>query len=241
MSAWTLPQPRLGHRICRWSRKRVAGVRAKPLRAHRVGQACKECIAAANFVRLPSYMAETMTRQRNWAAWFGLLFAVAAVLFNASFFFGPPAPKLIVWLGVVLTIAAVVCAVIGVMRAFSQPQVYRGKVSSSILGVVSLLLCGLVAVASISSRALPVATNAPQVGQKVPDFTLADTSGNKVSLNQLLGKAGSAAVPANANVTAKVKEILDSTPANELPSLVRPVETPMPTKAVLLVFYRGYW
>ena len=134
-------------------------------------------------------MTETITRQRNWAAWFGLLFAVAAVLSNATFFFGPPAPKLIAWLGVVLVIAAVVCAVIGILRAFSQPQVYRGKVSSSILGVVSLLLCGLVAVASVTSRALPVATNAPQVGQKVPDFTLADTSGNKVSLGSVAGQS----------------------------------------------------
>jgi hypothetical protein len=168
-----------------------------------------------------------MTRQRNWAAWFGLLFAVAAVLSNATFFFGPPAPKLIAWLGVVLVIAAVVCAVIGILRAFSQPQVYRGKVSSSILGVVSLLLCGLVAVASVTSRALPVATNAPQVGQKVPDFTLADTSGNKVSLDQLLGKA-EASTSASAN----------STSGQTIPI---GMSTATPPKAVLLVFYRGYW
>ena len=102
------------------------------------------------------------------------------------------------WLGVVLVIAAVVCAVIGVMRAFRQPQVYRGKVSSSILGVVSLLICGLVAFASISSRALPSSAAAPQVGQKVPDFTLADTSGSRVSLDQLLGKAEASALPHSA-------------------------------------------
>lgn len=167
-------------------------------------------------------------RQRNWAAWFGLLFAVAAVLSNAAFFFGPPAPKLIAWLGVVLVIAAVVCAVIGVMRAFRESQVYRGKVSSSILGVVSLLLCGLVAVASVTSRALPVATNAPQVGQKVPDFTLADTSGNKVSLGQLLGKADASALPHSAT-------------AGSIASGANSNIAATPPKAVLLVFYRGYW
>ena len=180
-------------------------------------------------------MTETMTRQRNWAAWFGLLFAVAAVLSNAAFLFGPPAPKLIAWLGVVLTIAAVVCAVIGILRAFSQPQVYRGKVSSSILGVVSLLLCGLVAVASVTSRALPVATNAPQVGQKVPDFTLADTNGNKVSLDQLLGKANTP-MPASASNTAS-----RTTPGGLSPITAIDMSTTTPTKAVLLVFYRGYW
>lgn len=166
-------------------------------------------------------------RQRNWAPWIGLFFAVAALLSNAGFFLGLPAQKLIAWLGVVLAIAAIVCAVIGVMRAFRQPQVYGGKISSSILGVLALLICGLVAVASITSRALPAATNAPQVGQKVPDFTLPETHGIQVSLDELLGRApGSLAqgVP---------PPILSPNNAQYLSS-VRP-------KAVLLVFYRGYW
>jgi hypothetical protein len=179
-------------------------------------------------------------RQRNWAPWLGLLFAVAAMLSNAAFFLGLPGPKLIAWLGVALAIAALVCAVIGVMRAFRQPQVYGGKVSSSILGVLSLLICGLVAVASIGSRALPVATNAPQVGQKVPDFTLADTNGNKISLGQLLGKADGEVVAANgAKVDPKLKAVLESTHTNDLPQVVHLAATP--TRAVLLVFYRGYW
>jgi hypothetical protein len=118
------------------------------------------------------------------------------------------------------------------MRAFRQPQVYGGKVSSSILGVVSLLICGLVAVASISSRALPSSAAAPQVGQKVPDFTLADSNGNKVSLGQLLGKADSSisasAMPASANNSTG-----QAIPAG--------MSTATPPKAVLLVFYRGYW
>ena len=118
-----------------------------------------------------------------------------AFLSNAGFFLGLPAPKLIAWLGVALAIAALVCVAMGIMRAFRQPQVYGGKISSSILGVLSLLICGLVAIAAVTSRALPTAAGAPQVGQKVPDFTLADTSGNKVSLDQLLGKADAAMKP----------------------------------------------
>ena len=160
------------------------------------------------------------TRQRNWAPWIGLLLAVAAMLSNAGFFLGLPGQRAIPWLSVALAIVALVCAVIGVMRAFRQPQVYGGKVSSSILGVVSLLICGLVAVASITSRALPVATNAPQVGQKVPDFTLADTSGTKVSLEQLKLGGRDAVLRAGGITTDNFNP---------------------PTKAVLLVFYRGYW
>jgi hypothetical protein len=167
-------------------------------------------------------------RQRNWAPWLALLLALAALLSNAGFFMGLPGQRAIAWLSVVLAIAALVCAAVGIMRAFRQPQVYRGKVSSSILGVVSLLICGLVAVASITSRALPVATGAPQVGQKVPDFTLADTNGNKVSLNQLLGKAEASALPHSAT-------------AGSIASGANSNIAATPPKAVLLVFYRGYW
>ena len=186
-----------------------------------------------------------MTRQRNWAPWFGLLLALVAMLSNAGFFLGFPGQRAIPWLSVALAIAALVCAAVGIMRAFRQQQVYSGKVSSSILGVLSLLICGLVAIAAVTSRALPSSSAAPQVGQKVPDFTLADTSGNKVSLDQLLGKGkgDGGAVPANAYVEAQVKKIFESKSADVdvIASLARQVQTPTPTKAVLLVFYRGYW
>ena len=170
-------------------------------------------------------MAETISRRRNWAPWFALLLALVALLSNAGFFMGLPGQRAIPWLSIALAIAALVCAAVGIMRAFRQPQVYGGKISSSILGVVSLLICGLVAVASVTSRALPTAAGAPQVGQKVPDFTLADTSGNKVSLEQLLGKGGSSASASPTNATAS--------PVG--------MSAAVPPKAVLLVFYRGYW
>jgi hypothetical protein len=172
-------------------------------------------------------MPETISRQRNWMPWIGLLLALVAFLSNAGFFLGLPGQRAIPWLSVALAIAALVCAAVGIMRAFRQPLVYSGKVSSSILGVLSLLICGLVAIAAVTSRALPTAAGAPQVGQKVPDFTLADTSGNKVSLDQLLGKADAAT---SASVNSPVGQAI---PVG--------LSTATPTKAVLLVFYRGYW
>lgn len=168
-------------------------------------------------------MPELTKRQRNWAPWIGLLLALAAMLSNAGYFLGVPGERAIPWLSLALAIAALVCAVVGVMRAFRQPQIYGGKVSSSILGVVLLLIFALTVFGHFSSRALPASAGAPQAGQKAPDFTLADTSGTKVSLGQLLGKAEAANAggpsPAGASSSA-------------------PVAAP---KAVLLVFYRGYW
>jgi hypothetical protein len=168
------------------------------------------------------------TRRRNWAPWIGLLLALAAMLSNGVYFLGLPGQRALPILGVALVIAALVCAAAGILRTFRQPQRYGGKVSSSILGVVSLLLCVLAAFASMHSRDLPEATGAPQVGQKAPDFTLADTSGNKVSLKQLLGNAEVSALPHSAT-------------AGSIVSGANPNEAVVAPKAVLLVFYRGYW
>jgi hypothetical protein len=72
------------------------------------------------------------------------------------------------------------------------------------------------------ARDLPASSGAPQVGQKAPDFTLSDSNGNTVSLGQLLG-SGAAAT---------------GTPGEA--SGATTVGSPAP-KAVLLIFYRGYW
>jgi len=97
----------------------------------------------------------------------------------------------------------------GLKRAFGQPQVYRGKILSVVLTIVSLFPIGLTAFVSVVTRRLPDAAATPHVGQRVPDFTLVDTNGRQVSLDQLL-----AAQPGSQAAAAK---------------------------AVLLIFYRGYW
>jgi hypothetical protein len=89
-------------------------------------------------------MLEPSERRRNRAPWIALLLALAAMLSNAGFFLGLPGQKAIPLLSLALAIAALACAVVGVARAFRQPLVFYGgkggKVSSSILGVVTLLM-----------------------------------------------------------------------------------------------------
>ena len=145
--------------------------------------------------------------------WIGLLLVVLSVLLNVLFFVGTSAQKIIPSLSLVLVALAAICAVVGILRSFRQPQVYGGKVSSSILGVITILLGAFIFLGSMGARKLPDSAAAPQPGQKAPDFTLADTSGNKVSLTQLLGN--SSATNGSSAATAP--------------------------KAVLLIFYRGYW
>ncbi|HEX4603633.1 MAG TPA: hypothetical protein VH724_06545 [Candidatus Angelobacter sp.] len=167
-------------------------------------------------------MTEPIERRRNWMPGAALLLALAAMLCNGVFFLGLPGQKAIPLLSLALAFAAVVCAVIGVMRAFRQSQIYRGKILSPVLGTFSVLICALAVVGFIHSRDLPAPTEAPRVGQKAPDFTLADTNGKNVSLSALLGNSGGTLPGAGtaANVTG----------ANN-----------WKPRAVLLIFYRGYW
>jgi hypothetical protein len=153
-------------------------------------------------------MAAAIPKRRNAAPWWGLLFAVLAIGCNAAFFVNPPFQVAITWLSLSLAGVALIFLVVGLRRAYMGTEINRGKLLTMVLTVIALLPIALSALGFVATRKLPGAAEAPRVGQKVPDFTLADTSGNPVSLDQLLA-------PASSDSRAP--------------------------KAVLLIFYRGYW
>lgn len=158
-------------------------------------------------------MPDATERLRNTAPWWGLLFAVATIACNLAFFARPPLQGTLPWLSLLFGIVALIFLTIGLKRAFGQSHVYRGKALAVVLTIVALLPVGISAFAFVSARKLPNSTAAPQVGQQVPDFTLPDSSGKAVSLDQLL-----------------------ATSASSLPAFQNRAP-----KAVLLIFYRGYW
>ena len=158
-------------------------------------------------------MPDSTNRRSNAASWWGLLFAIGGIGCNAAFFIRPPLQRMLPWLSLLFAVLALMFLLVGLTRAFGQPQVYRGKVLSVVLTVIALLPVGLTAIAFVGARKLPSSTAAPQVGQRVPDFTLSDTSGKLVSLDQLL--AASPDLSSGSHGLAP--------------------------KAVLLIFYRGYW
>jgi hypothetical protein len=151
-------------------------------------------------------MPEATDHRRNLAPWWGLLLAIGAIGCNVVFFVSPPLQEALPWLSLLFAALALIFLVTGMWRAFGRPQLYRSRALSVVLSVVAVLAIGVTAFAFVSARKLPGSTAAPQVGQRVPDFTLSDTSGKLVSLDQLLAPSGSQA-----------------------------------PKAVLLIFYRGYW
>jgi hypothetical protein len=89
----------------------------------------------------------------------------------------------------VLFVIAGVLLVIGLRRAFASdcPHRTRSRIVSSIFSLLSLAVFALfVFIIFVGGRWLPASKGAPQVGQRVPEFSLPDTSGKQVSLNDLL-------------------------------------------------------
>jgi hypothetical protein len=159
-------------------------------------------------------MAEMIELRKNWAPWWALLLGLAALFSNAGFFIAIPGQQAISWLSIAMAVLALILLAVGIKRAFAQPEIYGSRSATLILGIFTVAACGLALFASIHARQLPSSSGAPQVGQRVPDFTLADTNGKEVSLTQLEHGSGGVTSATSANATPK---------------------------AVLLIFYRGYW
>ena len=156
-------------------------------------------------------MPVTIQKRQNGAMWLGLLLALAAVLCNIVFFLtNLPGRRAVPWLSLLLAVAALILLAVGLRRLLGQPRGYRGKILSSILSLISLLLACVAIFVFFQARALPRSAGAPQVGRKAPNFTLTDTTGQPVSLDQLFA-------PATGDSNS------------------------IPPRAVLLIFYRGYW
>jgi hypothetical protein len=152
-------------------------------------------------------MADTTARKRNFAPWTGLLLTVLGALSSGLPFTGFPAAP-VPWISLLLSLLGFGVVLFGLWRAFAQSTTYKGKLSGTVATAFSLLLLAGAILVFWSARHIPAeSASAPQVGQRVPDFTLPDSTGQSVSLTQLF--AGSMGK--------------------------------QPPRALLLVFYRGYW
>ena len=139
-------------------------------------------------------------------SWNGLIWAGFAVILLAAFSFlwliRFPATRDFPWVNLLLFGAGALLLAAGLRRAFRQPERYRGKVSGTILGLLSVAIFGLFYYGTFVLAAdIPSASGAPRTGTQAPDFTLSDAAGRPVALSDLLKK----------------------------------------DRAVLLIFYRGYW
>ncbi len=137
-----------------------------------------------------------MTRRRNFLPFAGFLICGIAFLSYPLFFSRFPATRDVPWASWLLFVLGLALAGLGLLRAFRQPEQYRGKVLGPIFSVLSLAFLGLfVFMTMVMARQLPESAGAPQVGEKAPGFTLQDTQGRPVQLANLLepqaGSSGS--------------------------------------------------
>jgi hypothetical protein len=143
-----------------------------------------------------------MKRRFNWQVWIGFAIALFAAFSYLPLFINYTITRDFPWVNLLLFGVAGCFLGVGLYRAFARPQEYRGKVSGTILGTLSLAICALFCFGLFYvARSLPSGITALKVGQTAADFALPDTGGSPVKLSDLL----------------RTK------------------------RAVLLIFYRGYW
>ena len=128
-------------------------------------------------------------RRINWPLWGGLLLSIAAFMSFFLVFVWFPFTRDFPWANLLLFAIALVLLFMGVRRAFASdcPHRTRSRIVAVLVSGFSLLVCALFIFAIfVVGRSLPASKGAPQVGQRVPEFSLPDTTGKTVSLNELL-------------------------------------------------------
>lgn len=132
-----------------------------------------------------------MKRRSNISIWAGFLVVLCAVLTYIPLFVRFPATRDFPWPTLLIFGIGLALMTRGLVRAYRDPQLYRGKIFGPILTGLGVLLFAVFAFSIFYvARQLPPSTGAPQVGQKAPDFTLPDQDGNPVTLSKLLESGG---------------------------------------------------
>jgi len=125
----------------------------------------------------------------NWQIWAGFLVNVFALLSYPFIFVNWAITRDFPWANFGLFVIGAVLLFVGLRKAFKPDRRLISKIAASFLTTTSALVLGFfIFVAFIAARWLPASQNAPQVGEKAPEFTLADTSNKPVPLAGLLSQ-----------------------------------------------------
>jgi hypothetical protein len=159
-----------------------------------------------------------MKRSWNASVWVGLVVVLAGVVSYPLFFIRYPWTRDFPWANLLIMGLGLALLGVGIARAFRRPDVYRGKIFGSILGVLSVGIAAFFCYGVLyATRQLPASHGAPQVGRVAPDFTLPDSGNNPVNLSASLSSPFA--------------------PNGAIGSAISGART----AGVALIFYRGYW
>jgi hypothetical protein len=142
--------------------------------------------------------------KRHWNVpiWAGFVIVIVALVSYIPIFAVFPVTRDVPWANYLLFLLGGGLLGVGVRRALRDPEQYRGKISGSILAVLSVLLLGFFVVGTVYlTKQIPSAERALRPGQPAPPFVLRDIAGKQLASSELLKSH----------------------------------------RAVVLVFYRGYW
>ena len=127
-------------------------------------------------------------RRFNWPLWLGFLLSVVTFFSYFAIFVWYPVTRDFPWANLLLFLVAAVLLIVGLRRAFASDR-RRSKIVATIITTLGVVVIAFFLFAYfVGGRWLPPSKGAPQVGQKAPDFTLTDSGGKAVSLNELLSK-----------------------------------------------------
>ena len=130
-----------------------------------------------------------MKRKWNWLTWLGFVVAVGG-LFSYEFFARFPVTRDFPWANLLLFGVGATLLLVGLFRAFGRPQLYRGKIFSSIFTVIALCLFAFFSYEIFYVlRQVPLSAQAPRVGEKAREFTLLDQNGKPITLADLLSSS----------------------------------------------------
>jgi hypothetical protein len=128
-------------------------------------------------------------RRFNWPLWVGLLVTLIGGFSYIAVFVWFPITRDFPWVNLLLFAVALVFLWQGVRRGFARDRAHpkRSKIMTTLVTTFSVAIIALFLFSYfVFARWLPPSTGAPHVGQKVPEFTLPDSTGKQVSLNELL-------------------------------------------------------
>jgi hypothetical protein len=128
-----------------------------------------------------------MPRKRNFLPLAGFLVCVVAFISYFAVLANVPVTRDVPWLSWLVFALGLGLLGAGIVRAFRQPEIYKGRIAGPVFGALSLAVVGFFLFLTVVwSRQLPPPSAAVQVGQAAPDFTLADTRNQPVHLQELL-------------------------------------------------------
>lgn len=125
----------------------------------------------------------------NWQLWLGFLIAFLGGFSYLAIFVWFPVTRDFPWVNLLLFLVAAYFLWQGIRWGFARDRAHptRSKIVTSIVGVLGIAVIALFLFSYfVVGRWLPASQGAPQVGNKVPEFSLPDANGKQVSLNELL-------------------------------------------------------